>query len=773
MYIEDDELRNLYQAASQEHLHNIEAGLLVLEKQPQDRGKLEELLRETHSLKGDSRMLGVTDAESLTHHIEEILTAVHNGEASFSPQVFDCLYEGVDAIKKVAQEAVTGTPSGVSVFHVSAQLLALIGSSSEGEDPAQIPDRGAEVAPDLTPEPTLFEADLGAIADFEQLLRDTTAQESEPRLPLPPPPEIPSPQEIVEEEYRFDTVRIEATKLDALMHHIGELSVTQQRIARQRIVIHTLNELWEEAQRQASQGQQFLGSDSSTVPLRQTYHQLQKQLDLIGQSLQQLVGNTQVDDSRLEVLADILETDVRNLQLLPFSSIFNLFPRTVRDLAKQQKKQVDFIVEGADNSVDRRILEEMKAPLTHLLRNAIDHGIESPEERLSQGKPAAATLILRGAIRGSEIVIEVTDDGRGLDLEAIKQTAIKRGLRTATELAMMTPSQIEALVFMPGFSTRSQVTEISGRGVGLDVVRANVERLKGTLTVTSRPQNGCTFRVTLRGNRATIPILVVRLGETYYGVPTDAVETSLLLTTDQMITIDGSPSIVWQGQPIGVSWLADILDHPHRDRLRQYPCMVLRQGEHYRGMIVDELIDCQDIQLKTQSKLLKRVPNLLGVTILSSGEICHILNPQDLIQVPGAHTSLERLSAEAIAKPNVLLVEDSLPIRTQLRRILEASGYAVTTAVDGMDGFHQLRAGEFDAVVSDVEMPNQSGIEMTEKIRRLSDYNKLPIILVTTLAADSDRQRAMNAGASAYLTKGDFDQTLLLNTLRNFIYGEN
>ncbi len=585
MYIEDEELRTLYQVASADHLQTIETGLLTLERQPHDQLKLDELLRATHSLKGDSRMLGVKDAETLTHHLEDILSAVKQGKAALSSHVFENLYQGLDAIKQIAHEAITGEPSQVSVFHIVAQLVATKESTPAVSDLSPSPSdsefEALLAATDSEPIPIQSEAILNNLdqdqADLQELLAlaaETSqpavdpqvdnleellalaAQAAAPQEPLLGPEVVKV--EDTSEAYRIDTVRIQALKLDTLMDQTGELTVTKQRIARQLDRIRAISTVWEESSREAAQGFKYLLSDNQ-LQMMKRYRHLEEQLEHMGDLLSQLERTCQEDLSQLDSIADTIETGVRELQLLPLSTIFNLFPRSVRDIAKQQDKDIDFVINGGDTVVDRRMLEAIKDPLTHLLRNAIDHGIETPDERVRKGKHSLATLTLKGYRQHGDIVIEVIDDGRGLDLEIIKTTAIKRGIHTAVELAMMTAAQIQSLIFVPGFSTRTQVTDISGRGVGLDVVRSNVEKLQGDLHVESTPDQGCVFRMTLRSARATFPVMVVLVGDQKYGLPTDMVEMTQLIALDQILTVEGKSTLLWRDQPIELISLADVL----------------------------------------------------------------------------------------------------------------------------------------------------------------------------------------------------------------------
>jgi two-component system, chemotaxis family, sensor kinase CheA len=814
MMIEDEELRNLYKVASSEHIQKIEAGILHLEKHPQDTNRLEEMLREAHSLKGDSRMLGVTDAETLIHQIEEIFASAKKGGTNLTSDLCDRLYKGVDAVSKIAQEAITGEPANVKIFHVLAQLMGADAEDTAGTAPVaapalanQVQHKNAEVDALLAEFLQETGGQSGQSPEFDallaELLQETGQQSAQPPSPPPASPPVVQPisaraeppQLVTDSEvsttgsdsYQIDTLRVESSRLDRLLTQASELMVATGRFSDRNNDIQSIQNLWEEWNREAFAGRLAFDElerrlqTSDLQPIQKFYHLIDRRLAQLGEMVASLRNTTYDDTARLEVITNDLESGIRTLRQMPMSSIFSLFPRTVRDIAKQLGKEVNLVVEGGDTLADKQILEAIKAPITHLIRNAIDHGVELPGDRHSQGKLRAANLRLRAYQTGSSVCIEVQDDGRGLDIEAIKQTALRRGLHSETELAAMSTAQIQSLIFAPGFSTRTSISEISGRGVGLDVVRNNVDRLKGILQVESTLGEGCLFRLTLKTNLATTYVLMVEINRTAYALPLEAVRTMLLISPQELFAIEGSQTITFEGEPVSVVWLADLLGLPVNaptstaglaSGLKNLPCIMMQIGTERLGILVDALLEQQDIIMKPQSKLLKRVRNIAGATIRGNGEVCMVLNPQDLFKSAKKGTlsiGVEELSQIIQTKTKILLCDDSIPIRTQLKRIMEGYGYDVTAAVDGQDGFNKLREGNFDAVVSDVQMPNLDGLGLTSRIRQFPEYEDLPIILVTTLASEEDKRLGADAGANAYITKGDFDQRVLLDTLRRLI----
>jgi len=525
-----------------------------------------------------------------------------------------------------------------------------------------------------------------------------------------------------------------------------------------------------------------------------------ERLEQLGAALDRFRSGAYEDSARLEYVAGQLEDGIRAIRLLPLSTIFNQFPRLVHDLAQEQQKEIELIVEGGETSADKRILEEMKDPLMHMLRNAIDHGIETPQQREQAGKPRGGTIRLKAWQTATHVVIEIGDDGRGLDLDAIKLAALKRGAGHERELAAMSTTQIQSLIFVSGFSTSTFVTDVSGRGVGLDVVRNNVARLKGNIQTESAPGQGLTLRVQLPVTLATARVLIAAVNGRSYAIPVEYVQISRMAQPNEIFTLEGRASLMLDGQAVSVARLADLLElsnaePPNADfgmrnaeltagafnsafriphSALEYSAIVfLLVGEERFGLIVDELIDEQEVVLKAQSAMLKRVRNVSGATLLETGEVCMVLNPLDLLKSLrkkavniGAAPPAEAVAA---AKKLLLLAEDSITTRTQEKRILEGAGYEVVTAVDGMDAFNKLGTRAFDAVVSDVVMPNLDGLALTAKIRQDRRYTELPVILVTSLASEEDQRRGLEAGANAYITKPSFDQQVLLDCLKRLI----
>lgn len=774
MMIEDDELRELYKTSSSEHLAKLESDLMILEKNPQDTAAIEEFLREAHTLKGDSRMLGLNDIEMLVHHLEDCVEGIKAGKGKITPELCDRLYQGIDAINQLSHQAITGEAVEVNTFEVLASLMGVSDvSQSTGNSEADLFD-------DFDDNDSL---DLFNEADAEKILAAKLEPVFDPFVTKNSQPvEVAAPVK----DYSIDTIRVEPQKLDTLMTHANELTVTKLSISRQMSQINQMVDLWEQWHKDNSQKRLVFDQIEDSLPpeklqpLKYFFNTAQQRLESFGSLVNYLKIRANEDVNSLNLIADLLESGIQELRQLPLSYVFNLFPRMVRDLAKQQGKEINLVIEGGDTQADKKILEEIKDPLLHLIRNAIDHGIEIPEERIRRGKPSTATLVLRGYQTGNSIGVEIRDDGRGLNLDSIKNTAIRLQVRTEAELATMSQEEIQSLIFASGFSTRTEITELSGRGVGLDVVRANVERLKGSIKVSSTSGNGCKFQIRLGSSLATTRVLIVEEAKNLYAIPVEYIANMLAIALDDIYTIDGSKVIDYENRPISLAKLGTLLKLSTNNRVQTASkanklfCLVLYIDQEYFCLIVDAFVDRQDIAFKPQSKLLKRIPNIAGATILGNGEVCMILNPNDLLHSLKNGTWHNISSVEsASAKNKLLLVEDSMIIRTQMQRLLKNGGYDVTVAVNGLDGLQKIQTQEFNIVLSDVEMPQMNGLEMIANIRQDGKYNQLPIVLITTLASPEDKRRGIEAGANAYLTKGDFDQQILFQTLNQLVNHNN
>lgn len=838
--IDDRDLRELYRLSSGEHLQILETGLLRFEQNPSDRDDFAELLRAAHTLKGDSRMLGVNHVEKLVHQVEHVLKQLQSQEISLTTLLAETLYNTLDAVKQLVQEATeelpSELPSAIDPVRVLARLMQASSGVAESElmplEPSPLPiaqtapaslEGNSELIPEPIPEsipdPQLISEPIPELISEQPSEPEVTPSTTPPAVsnPVPalgadrptssvptssvptspattsPPParSLDRPTSPVHsihsvnpitptsaEPYHIDTIRVATRHLDGLVDRVGELAAIERRLSHQAALLDGLVRLWEEL-RLLDRGQQRISDHTLAIDRRRSDQQRHQLHEEFQQALYGLRERVQNANHRLEAITDDLKDRTRSLRLLPLATVFQHFPRMVRDLAQQQGKAITLVVEGGETTADKQVIEALRDPLLHLVRNAIDHGIESAAERQAAGKPACATLQLRGAQQGDRVLISLSDDGRGLDRQAIIATAVRQQLYSAEELTHWQDEQIFELILLPGFSTRLEATELSGRGVGLDAVRVCAERLKGRVIVQSKPGQGCTITLTVGTTLAATQALLVMTRDRTLAIPLEYVHETRLVPVSQITALEGRPVILLEGEPVSATDLGDLLElpglppGPAPDRVDVIPhaCVVLVMGRDRLAVFVDRLIDVQEIMLKPQSKLLVRVRNVSGVTILGNGDVCPVLHPPDLFATLGGRTSrnssLSTADSLSMARPPaILLVEDSIATRTQEKRILETAGYDVVTATDGMDALHKLRSRTFDAIVSDIQMPRLDGLGLTARIRQMPEYDDLPIVLVSSLNSDADKRRGAEAGANAYLTKDAFNQAALLGILR-------
>jgi two-component system chemotaxis sensor kinase CheA len=475
----------------------------------------------------------------------------------------------------------------------------------------------------------------------------------------------------------------------------------------------------------------------------------------------------------------------------PFGSLLDIFPKVVRDLSRSQGKEVQLVLQGGEVEIDRRILEEMKDPLLHLVRNAIDHGLETADQRERQGKLRQSTVSITVATGGdSKVRITMHDDGQGIDIEKVKVSAQELGHITAEHAAEMTDAAASMLIFHSGLSTRSTVTDLSGRGLGMAIVRQKVEKLGGHILVESRLHQGTTFHITLPLTLATFRGILVEVAQRQFVIPTLNVQRVLRLRQDTIKTVRGTETILFDGTVTPLVPLHAVLEIPSPKRSESptgsgvpgssayLTALVLSIGDATVAFRVDRVLNEQEVLVKSLGQQLLRVRNVAGATVLGSGKVVPILNAQDLVQsVQSARTNAPHATtfaepdgrAEELPRNAILIAEDSITSRMLLKNVLESAGYSVRTTVDGSEAFAALKAGHYDLLISDVEMPNLNGFELTAQVRADPQLANLPVILVTSLGSREHQEQGLDAGATAYVVKSGFDQENLLATVRRLL----
>jgi two-component system chemotaxis sensor kinase CheA len=736
------ELLATFQVELTEHIQSLTRAFLALEKEP-ERAERRRLLaaafRSAHNLKGAARAVALGAVETLAHHMEGALGAASREEVELSPDLFDLLFAAVDTLSAAA----TAEDSSTESAEWLSALVARLEAAQSG---------------DIQP--------LTAIAP-------TPVVYAEP-APATAPPRPAERASVVADT--GETIRLPAARLDALLEQLGELVIPRlelhhalTELAALRVEAEVWHREWRRLRPRLRQLDQE-GTLGSLRPLVRFLERNETNLTTLAPRLNAVHARLAGPTADLGVLTDDLQTHVMRFRMLPFGHLSSNLERTVRDLTRSLGKEARLVLVGSDTEIDRRALEDMKDPLLHLLRNAIDHGLELPAERQRLGKPAIGSVVVAATQRGNTTVIEVEDDGAGISVLAVRRAAAERGVATDEELAVMHDRDVLRLIFLSGFSTRGTVTEVSGRGVGLDVVARNVERLGGRVDVELPPAGGTRFTVTLPLTLATTRALLVESGDALYALPTAAVDR--VLRSTPLGSIGGRPMLECDGAAIPVVALSTLFgggESANKAHDAHPTLVLLGAGVHRVALLIDRLVGEQEIVVKPLPYPLLRVRYIAGATILGSGRIVPILNVADLLR--GAARSVPTYVAPPIAEPQrrrlrVLVADDSLTTRTMERYILEAAGYEVVLAGDGAEALALLQERGCDVLVSDVEMPGLDGIELTARVRAEPSLRDLPIILVTSLDSPTDRERGLQVGADAYIVKTSFDQDQLLRTIR-------
>jgi len=715
------QLREIFRVEAADHVQGISSGLLALEKAPAaDRATLiEKVFREAHSLKGAARAVDHREVERLSQAMEDELARWRRGEAEPTPELLDRMHDSVDAVAAaLAPPSATRPPASAPTF----------------------------AAPASVPPPAIA-------VDF---------------APMTP----------------AETVRVPVGKLENCLARAEELTSAKQTSAQRAADVRALAEglarwdrSWTELQPQLRQARARSSHDPATW--EKLFDFLDGNAGLVREVMhraEMLEQQMRLDAHQAERLVDDLLEDSKLLLLLPFSSITGSFARLVRDLCRDQGKQAELRIHGEDIELDKRVLEEVKDPLIHLLRNCVDHGIEFPAQRSAAGKPETGTITLEVSQLGAgKVRISVMDDGAGIDASRVLGVAIERGLLGSDEAASIGKEDAYALVFASELSTRETVTAVSGRGLGLAIVKEKALKLGGSASVTSDPGLGTAFRIEVPATQATFRGILAMAAGQLLVLPTLQVERVVRVNRAQVHSLEQREAFTLEDRPVSLVHLADILELPpatgRESTSNDFEVLVLGHGEQRIGFAVDRVVDEQEVVVKRLRRPLVRVRNVSGATVLGSGQVAPVLDVADLLKSARRAGASPRFVAPAPApqRAHILVAEDSITSRLLLKGILEGAGYSVRTAPDGLEAFALLRQHRFDLLVSDVEMPGINGFELAMRVRAEDRLKDVPIILVTALETPRDRERGLDAGANAYLVKSNFDQSDLLATIERLL----
>ncbi len=759
------ELKGIFRTECAEHLGALNGLLMSLEHAPDDVQTLNETFRRVHSVKGAARMVGFAGIEAVAHELEAMLAHVRDGSRVLTKTMLALIFAGTDAVTDM-MNAGTGTDVDEAPVRAMIERIAEFdgdslrtdapptnGKLANGKPANGKPANGKSKAarkngkhPDAgSPPLAVVEAPQQPLTNIDKPIADSRA--------------------IAREDQSPDTVRVGAEKIDRLIALRGELlrqfAADERDLDRLSVAADGVT-----AAMDALRAQLGPHAAIGAAPL---FEAMQRSRSELNEAAAQVKDRDLRRFSLLENLRDRLA----DLRMLPAATVLQPLARIVRDVALLQDKQAELVIAGADVALDKVVLEALKEPLIHLVRNAVAHGIESPEIRLLSGKPSKGTVRISVSTGTASATIVVEDDGAGIDAEAVRRQIVERGLASAEDAAVLPDNKLTQYLFKPGFSTALTTDEISGRGVGLDVVADRVAQLRGSYLVESAPGSGTRFVLRVPVSLLTSSVLAVRAGTTEVYLRQSDIHEAVLIKPEHVVNIEGHITVTVRDEVMPVIPLSSIAGGPAQvffGRDSVVPAIVITDGERRAAVVVDALAGLSEVIVKPLPRPLGHVPGVAGYAISLSGLPLCVLDGELLVR--NAHdmgAAGAVVHEKAIVKRRLLIADDSLTTRTLLRNIMLSAGYEVETAIDGVDAWNKLAGASFDCIMSDIEMPNMSGWEFCERVKRDPKLSATPVVLVTSLSKEDERRRGLALGADAYIVKGLFNETQLLETVERLV----
>ena len=749
-----------------ELIEQIDQDLVELENNPEDLELLNRIFRVAHTVKGSSSFLNFDVLTGLTHHMEDVLNKARKGELKIEPAIMDVVLESIDMMKELL-EAIrdngNDTDIGMDITDICNRLDAI--SQGKAIEKEEVQEEVAEEEPEeqivepkheSEPEEDVDYSKMSddeVEAEIERLLKEKKEekkkkkalkkegessepakevqqpkkeiekQKSVPKAPVKTPSKSPAKAPVKKQAASAieQTIRVEVKRLDHLMNLIGELVLGKNRLLK---IYDDVEERYE--------GEKFL------------------------EELNQVVSSVSLVTTDLQIA-------VMKTRMLPVAKVFNKFPRMVRDLSRELGKSIELKITGEETELDKSIVEEIGDPLVHIIRNSCDHGIEDGDTRLLKGKPEGGTIELKAYHEGNNIVIEIVDDGKGLDPDMLRHKSLEKGIISEREADTMSDKEAYALIFKPGFSTAAQVTSVSGRGVGMDVVKTNIEKLNGIIDVDSEVDKGTVIKLKIPLTLAIIQALLVGVQEEFYAIPLASVLETVRIPLDEIYTIEGKNVLRLRDEVLSLVRLSDIfgVDQVYENNEHAY-VVVIGLAESKLGVIVDTLVGQEEIVIKSMGDYLKGIDGIAGATIRGDGRVTLIVDVaalMDLAKNISIDITADTQSTQKVKeKPSdyyVLIVDDSKMDRNIMKKALTPTGISLVEATNGQEALNIIKSGEynFDAVLIDIEMPRMDGYTLASEIRKYSKYKHLSLIAVTSRTSKSDRLRGVESGMSEYITK--------------------
>ncbi|MBK1988789.1 hybrid sensor histidine kinase/response regulator [Sphaerospermopsis aphanizomenoides BCCUSP55] len=754
---------DLFRLEAQEQVSILNNGLLSIENQPKSASDLEALMRAAHSIKGAARIVGLDGVVELAHVMEDCFVAAQKQTMTLTSEDVDVLLEGVDLLQNISQ----------------LNDVELIGWVEKHQfDFQKICDHVAAI---LQP----GDRNQKAKIDIDVRIIDQPPIPSSQSL-------VPSPQSLIP-NFPFSStnrrveniaknhdrvVRLSADNLNRIMDLAGESLIEANWLQPFADSMMSLKSRMVDISRNLEQLQESLDQNlyeqEGKEYLTQVRQQKQECLDYIGDRLDEL----ELYVRRTASLSNRLYREVINSQMRPFEDGLQGFPRMIRDLARNLNKRVKLEIVGKSTPVDRDILTKLEAPLTHILRNAVDHGIELPEERIASGKSPEGTIRLEAVHRGGMLVITISDDGKGINREQLRQQLINQNLVTADMADHFSDAELIEFLFLPGFSTAQQLTEISGRGVGLDIAKSMAQEVGGIVRANSQPGKGTSFHFQLPLTLSVVRTLLVEISEKPYAIPLARIDQIINLERSEIYDVENRQYFTLNNQNIGLIAAHQVLElPPAKQQTATVSIVIVSDQNSSYGLVVDRFLGEKSLVVRPLDPRLGKVPDISATAVLGDGSPILIIDISDLMRsmdtiLKGGNLSKLMMQAElenVHQRRKILVVDDSITVREMERKLLENRGYQVDVAVNGVEGWNAVRTKEYDLVISDIDMPRMNGIELVKQIKANPRLNSLPVIIISYRDREEDRIQGLEVGADYYLTKSSFHDDTLINAVIDLI----
>lgn len=792
-----DELQEILQdflVEAFEMIEQLDQDLVELEQRPEDLDLLNRIFRVAHTIKGSSSFLNFDVLTKLTHHMEDVLNKARHGELKITPEVMDVVLASIDQMKALLysiRDTGTDAGSGIDIEPTVARLdAASSGKPIASAAPTAAPkEEPTPVAASNDPEPDYANMSAEEVeAEIERLLKQRQDEDEkrrqEKRANGESMPEVEAPHEVDEESTPAaaapqpaptpapaaapkpaapaapatnadgtpaaggstieQTIRVDVNRLDHLMNLIGELVLGKNRLIK---IYSDVEERYE--------GEQFLDELNQVV-------------------------------SSVSTVTTDLQIAVMKTRMLPIGRVFNRFPRMIRDLSRELNKKVELVMSGEETELDKSIVEEIGDPLVHIIRNSADHGVEMPDVRVAAGKPETGIVELKAYHEGNSIVIEITDDGKGLDPLVLKSKAVEKGVISEKEADGMSDKEAFSLIFKPGFSTAAKITNVSGRGVGMDVVKTNIEKLNGIIEVDSQTGKGTTIKLKIPLTLAIIQALLVGVQEEFFAIPLSSVLETVRITQDDIFLVEGKSVLRLRNEVLSLVNLSDIfgIENTMEENDNLY-VVIIGLADAKIGVVIDRLVGQEEIVIKSLGYYLKGIDGIAGATIRGDGRVTLIADVAALMQMAKtAHKKVESKkavgsSASAAAQVTkksspedykVLIIDDSKTDRTIMKNSIKPLGITTIEAADGVEALNIIKNSDFifDACLIDIEMPKMDGYSLASEIRKYNKYRNMPLIAVTSRTGKTDRMRGVEVGMVEYITK-PYSPDYLMNVVKRHI----